>query len=177
MADEACVAFVQGKYGNRTSVTVPATLARASRAASARALPSFGGRLDSSSRGGTMLDRWLCTAGPADTRDLDETRVRKRTQHQVASGPTSLQKQKHDQQHLCSVVGPKPAKDAPATSEREPRAITSAALSGGLSRRGSMVASADGRTLRMTRSPASACTRAGAQWNPYPISGWVVVSL
>lgn len=48
--------------------------------------------------------------------------------------------------------------DAPATSAREPRAVMSAALSGGFSSRGSMVASADGRTLRMTRSPASACS-------------------
>jgi len=41
--------------------------------------------------------------------------------------------------------------------------VTSAADSGGLSSRGSIIASADGRTLRMTRSPASACS-AGAKF-------------
>lgn len=51
----------------------------------------------------------------------------------------------------------------PATSDSEPRAVTSAADSGGLSSRGSIIASADGRTLRMTRSPASACS-AGAKF-------------
>jgi hypothetical protein len=41
--------------------------------------------------------------------------------------------------------------------------MTSAVLSGGFSSRGSMVANEDGRTLRMTRSPASACACANGQ--------------